>query len=517
MKLEGFYDLYCEEVLKNEQLIAENRRLKALNLSLSRRITYLETHQEEIIEKQVKKQLSQVTNQFEKKVLHLQNQVEQLKSVLNHDSSNSGIPTSKTAIDHEKRIPNFREKTEKTKGGQPHHPKHKLEAFWDEEVTDFQDHQIEICSQCGHKMDSVGAVTIKDEVEFKVVVKKIRHRFNETKCPVCHHREKVTIPASLKEENQYGTGVQALALTMLNEGFVSMKRTKEIVSGLTAGEINLSEGYIAKLQKRLYCCLSEFQKELRKQIISLSLVHWDDTVIAIDKHRACLRFYGDREWAYYAAHEKKDKIGLDEDKILQCLDDKTVVVHDHNKVNYNEDYVFLNAECCTHLLRDLKKIVDTLQHEWPKSMINLLIGENVKRMKGEWIDSEYIDIQYEQIVAEGWIENWEVKGKYGESDEATLLKRLQEYKENYLMWTLNSEIPFSNNLAERALRGSKTKMKVSGQFANIQNAEYFAVIKSYIETGHRHGMNSTLLITRALTGNPVMIEEMKKYDRNADF
>ena len=82
-KLEGFYDLYCEEVLKNERLMAENRRLKTLNLSLSRRITYLETHQEEIIEKQVKKQLSQVTNQFEKEVLHLQNQVEQLKSVLN--------------------------------------------------------------------------------------------------------------------------------------------------------------------------------------------------------------------------------------------------------------------------------------------------------------------------------------------------------------------------------------------------------------------------------------------------
>lgn len=116
----------------------------------------------------------------------------------------------------------------------------------------------------------MGAATIKDEVEFKVVVKKIRHRFYETECPVCHHRENVTVPASLKEENQYGTGVQALALTMLNEGFVSMKRTKEIVCGLTAGEVNLSEGYIAKLQKRLFCYLSEFQKELRKQIISLS-------------------------------------------------------------------------------------------------------------------------------------------------------------------------------------------------------------------------------------------------------
>lgn len=80
------------------------------------------------------------------------------------------------------------------------------------------------------------------------------------------------------------------------------------------------------------------------------------------------------------------------------------------------------------------------------------------------------------------------------------------------MWTMNDEIPFSNNESERSLRGSKTKMKVSGQFNNLKSAQYFARIKSYIETGHRFGIGSIYLIEKALEGKPLTIEKMKKHD-----
>lgn len=198
------------------------------------------------------------------------------------------------------------------------------------------------------------------------------------------------------------------------------------------------------------------------------------------------------------------------------LDSNTYVVHDHNKVNYNDDYEFQNVECCVHMLRDLKKVIDNLQHEWPKQMIELFLKANHERNLGFPIDPEYISICYDQYVCEGDIENTEDDNKYYAEKEKTLLKRLRQFKENYLIWTYNAEIPFSNNISERSLRSSKTKMKVSGQFSNIANAEYFAGIKSYIETGHRYGMNSMYLITRALDGNPVSIEEMKKHEEDYD-
>ena len=81
----------------------------------------------------------------------------------------------------------------------------------------------------------------------------------------------------------------------------------------------------------------------------------------------------------YKAHPKKDKDGLDEDGVLNVLAKETVVVHDHNKVNYNEEYKFTNAECNRHLITDLKKVIDNLDHKWAKKLIELLTKMNNKR------------------------------------------------------------------------------------------------------------------------------------------
>ncbi len=183
-----------------------------------------------------------------------------------------------------------------------------------------------------------------------IIVKKVRHQFIETQCPQCGHIEKMKIPKQLLSNNQYGTGIQALALTLMNEGYVSINRTAFIIKGLTQGQITPSEGYISKLNKRLYQCLETFENEMKKEIVKLKITHWDD------------------------------------------------------------------------------------------------------------------------------------------------------------------EITFTNDTVERGLRTSKTKMKVLGQFNNIKSAQYFAGIKSYIETGHRYGIGSYRLIKAALEGRAYTIEEMKKHN-----
>ena len=74
--------------------------------------------------------------------------------------------------------------------------------------------------------------------------------------------------------------------------------------------------------------------------------------------------------------------------------------------------------------------------------------------------------------------------------------------------SIRFDIDFSNNLSERSLRSSKTKMKISGQFKNIINAEYYANIKSYIETYKRNNINEHEAIIRLFNDNPLTIEEI---------
>ena len=51
-------------------------------------------------------------------------------------------------------------------------------------------------------------------------------------------------------------------------------------------------------------------------------------------------------------------------------------------------------------------------------------------------------------------------------------------------------------------------MKISGQFQNITNAEYYALIRSYIETCHRNGVNEHEALERLITDNPYSLEEI---------
>ena len=75
-----------------------------------------------------------------------------------------------------------------------------------------------------------------------------------------------------------------------------------MTKGITNGKIDLSEGYIAKLQNKAANNLKEFIKNIKLEIIKQLIVYWDDTVIMVDTQRSCLRFYGTDKIAMYVAH-----------------------------------------------------------------------------------------------------------------------------------------------------------------------------------------------------------------------
>lgn len=53
-------------------------------------------------------------------------------------------------------------------------------------------------------------------------------------------------------------------------------------------------------------------------------------------------------------------------------------------------------------------------------------------------------------------------------------------------------------------------MKIAGQFQNVTNAEYYATIRSYIETCYRNGINGHEALVRLINDNPYTLEEILK-------
>lgn len=349
-------------------------------------------------------------------IKELQSRLAHAEALLNHDGSNTGIPTSQTQIN-----------------------KNKVVYYYE-------------CNNCGTIFRS-------------------------------------QIPPGLKEKAQYGSGLQALALSLTNTVNAAMNKASMFLAGITGGELTPCDGYIAKLQARAANGLRQFREDLKLVLITRKIVYWDDTVIFILTQRACFRFYGDESIAYYTAHAHKDMEGLDDDNVLNLLTSDTKAMHDHNTVNYNDKYSFENIECNQHLQRDCQKNTDDTCHQWSddlKKLISATIKDrNVSIAQGEESFSEAYVSDFHRKVDEclenGWKENAAAPSNYGAPFERTLLTRIAQYRRNYFLWVEDFSLPTTNNFSERGFRGIKSHMKISGQFESEAAADNHALNRTYIE------------------------------------
>lgn len=91
-------------------------------------------------------------------------------------------------------------------------------------------------------------------------------------------------------------------------------------------------------------------------------------------------------------------------------------------------------------------------------------------------------------------------GKIAKSDAHNLHERLQRHETAVLLFAKVSYVSFTNNRAERDLRMSKVKQKVSGCFRAVQFAHAYCRISSYSQTTANKGVNPLIAIERALSG-----------------
>lgn len=82
------------------------------------------------------------------------------------------------------------------------------------------------------------------------------------------------------------------------------------------------------------------------------------------------------------------------------------------------------------------------------------------------------------------------------------MRSLRDHAGEILRFTADLRVPFDNNQAERDLRMAKLQQKISGTFRTDDGARRFATVRSYIETGRKHGQNPIDLLVALFNGTP---------------
>ena len=311
----------------NDLLEEKNRLLLTENEQLKTEVFFFKSDTDRLTGNLEAK--ARTIGQLEEMMIRKDAEILHLKALLNTDGTNSGLPTSKTPLNKDKIRPNSRKNTGNPRGGVRGHKRTTLHRYPTDEINDFVPHPFqEDCPACSGKLIWTGKTIEKDETDIEVKLIKRRHVFEIGHCPCCGKEVHMPIPNNLKEENQYGSGVQAAALSLMNSCNVPINKVGSFLSGITDNSINPCDGYIAKLQRRAAKALTQFREDLRNLLIAQPILYWDDTVIMIDKARGCLRFYGNEKIAWYAAHLHKNMESILEDAILEKLSEGTYVMHD---------------------------------------------------------------------------------------------------------------------------------------------------------------------------------------------
>ncbi|MDJ0346434.1 transposase [Streptomyces sp. H10-C2] len=70
-----------------------------------------------------------------------------------------------------------------------------------------------------------------------------------------------------------------------------------------------------------------------------------------------------------------------------------------------------------------------------------------------------------------------------------LVDRLVRRREDILRFLHDLTVPFTNNQAEQDIRMAKVQMKVSGGWRTLEGANRWLLVRSYLSTARKRGLN----------------------------
>lgn len=80
---------------------------------------------------------------------------------------------------------------------------------------------------------------------------------------------------------------------------------------------------------------------------------------------------------------------------------------------------------------------------------------------------------------------------------------MRQYSDAVLLFIRDPSVPFTNNVAERAVRMPKVKQKIAGCFRTLGGAENFCIIRSCPDTLPKQGHGMLDVLRQAFSGTPI--------------
>ena len=417
------------------------------------------------------------------------------------DSRNSSLPSSQTAKDDTAAIQPGANGKGKAQNG--------VLSGNTRTVETVQVAPVNQCRSCGEDLSRTPCQGHERRTRIDILFEKVvSHVDAEIKqCPHCQAQTKGQFPKDMSGPLQYGPGIRAYVLNLLVAQMLSLKRVQQSIRTLIG--LAVSEATLLKYVMQLHHALARWEQAAMEQILALPAMHVDETSLRVNKRNHWIHVCSAGEITLKFLHPKRGRAAIEAIGVIPRYGG--VVIHDcwASYLAYDQCG---HGLCGSHLLRELTFIVDAHGYPWAATMKRLLQQTCclvATRKSKKLTQGEYKNLQkrYRTILTRGEKELPPIpprqngkRGRIAKSDAHNLWERLKQHEAAVLLFAKLSHVSFTNNRAERDLRMSKVKQKVSGCFRTSQYAEAYCRISSYLQTMANQGYNPLVAIQLALSG-----------------
>ncbi len=434
-----------------------------------------------------------------------------LRAKLETTSHNSGKPPSSDGPGVKPHPKSLRTRSGRPPGGQPGHAGHTLRLV--EEPDAVEVHAPPCCAGCGQSLESVPArQTERRQVVDIPPIKPwiVEHQAQTKCCPGCGAETSGAFPPEVAAPVQYGPGVATLAVYLTQEQLLPLGRTSAVLAEVFGCPV--AEATVESAVAACHAQLAAPEAAIKQGITAAAVAHFDETGVNLSGTTCWLHVASTPRLTFYAVHTKRGQVAMDAIGVLPQFRGRAM--HD-GLTSYWQYSQCAHALCNAHHLRELTFVEEQLGQSWAKDLKGVLgeIKQAVDTARRQGLAALPAEVQhefgrrYDAVLEEGVQANpppapTGKRGRPKRGKAGSLVDRLQEHKEATLAFMADVAVPFDNNQAERDIRMTKVREKISGCFRTPTGAARFCRIRGYLSTLHKQGLPILASLRQAIIGDP---------------
>ena len=430
-----------------------------------------------------------------------QDQINELQARLNLNSQNSSKPPSSDGLNKPK-PKSLRKAGLRSTGGQLGHSGNTLSRAFDPDRIVTHD----VPAQCDACQSPLGASSVAQTRQvFDLPVLRFdvtEHRLMQAIC-TCGRMHMGQFPEGVTASVQYGPVAQAAMVHLSQHHMMPVQRTASLMGDFFG--MPVSDATVLKACADAKARLTPTVQAIAKALQTAPIVHADETGMRVAKTLHWMHAAVTEAVTWVGCHAKRGKAAFDALGILPKF--KGILIHDGWHPYRALDCT--HGLCNAHHLRELTYVHEEFTQAWAGDMIELLTYANAQALQGPVAGYRLAHMRYvyDEILSQGDIANPRAnasgkRGRTRQSKAANLIARLREYADDVWRFAADPQVPFTNNLAEQAVRMPKVKQKISGCFRTLEGLDTFCVIRSYLATMHKQGANLFDSLVHTFQGSP---------------